>query len=292
MPSTATSSNEPERLWQNGIERMNATTMRLVRAVNRNWTNVIPLAPPGWEALGQELDLWSRRGRRVRFWWRDDDATGTTPALERLLALKDAIGVPLAIAAVPAELRNELARRLEGLRDVRVLQHGWSHANHAAPGRAKAELAQGRDPAAVEADLRAGMKRLRECFAERFLPVLVPPFNALAESLSGAVRSAGFSFVSVEGDFAGLSLSCRNVQVDPIDWQHRRAKDPAALVRQALGALRLRRFGLVPPNAPIGIVTHHLHHDEAIWQSTGDLLQRLARHPAAAFPAVEEIFAP
>ena len=271
---------------------MNALATRLVRAVNRNWTNAIQLAPPGWDGLSQELDLWARRGRTARFWWRDDDATGDSPALRRLLALKDHCGIPLAIAVVPSGLRDDLEYRLDGSPDIRVLQHGWDHANHAAPGRPKAELAQGRDPGAVEAELREGTQRLRDCFGARFLPVLVPPFNALAHSLAGAVTAAGFSFVSVEGDFAGPSLPCRNVQVDPIDWHRRQAKEPALLVRQALGALRLRRFGLLAAGSPIGIVTHHLQHDERIWDSAGELLGRLSKHPAAAFSPIEEIFAP
>ncbi len=271
---------------------MNATTMRLVRAVNRNWTNAIALSPPGWDALNQELDLWVQRGRRAHFWWRDDDATGDSPALHRLLALKEGCGIPLAIAAVPSSLRDDLAPRLDRSADIRVLQHGWNHASHAAPGRPRAELAQGRDPGAVEAELRQGTQRLRDCFGPRFLPVLVPPFNALAHSLAGAVSAAGFSFVSVEGDFAAPPLPCRNVQVDPIDWHRRQAKEPDSVIRQALGALRLRRFGLLAAASPIGIVTHHLQHDEQIWGSAGELLGRLSKHPAVAFSPIEEVFAP
>jgi len=30
---------------------MNATAMRLVRAVNRNWTKAIQLVRPGWDGL-------------------------------------------------------------------------------------------------------------------------------------------------------------------------------------------------------------------------------------------------
>ncbi len=271
---------------------MNTMAIRLVRAVNRNWTNAIRLAPPGWEALIQELELWQRRGRQARFWWRDDDAVDDTQALGRLLALNETCRLPLAIAVVPAEVTERLAEAFKPARTLRVLQHGWSHANHAAPGRPRAELAEGRDGGKVASELRQGMMRLRDLFGLRYMSVMVPPFNAMAPSLASAVTAAGFSYVSVEGDFAGMPLPSRNVHVDPIDWHLHRAKDPAAIVRQAVGALRLRRFGLLPADAPIGIVTHHLQHDEAIWQSTGDLLNHLAGHKAVAFPAIEEIFAP
>ncbi len=271
---------------------MNAIAMRLVRAVNRNWTNAIRLAPPGWETLTQELDLWQRRGRQARFWWRDDDAVDETAALGRLLALNEACHIPLAMAVVPAGATERLAEAFKPARHLRVLQHGWSHANHALPGRPRAELAEGRDGGKVASELRQGMVRLRDLFSLRFLPVLVPPFNALAPSLASAVTAAGFSFVSVEGDFAGMPVPSRNVHVDPIDWHLHRAKHATALVRQAVGSLRLRRFGLLPAEAPIGIVTHHLQHDEAIWQSIGDLLNHLVSHQAVTFPAIEEIFAP
>ncbi len=36
------------------------------------------------------------------FWWRDDDATTRTPALERLLALSTTPRLPLALAVIPA----------------------------------------------------------------------------------------------------------------------------------------------------------------------------------------------
>lgn len=271
---------------------MNATAVRLVRAVNRNWTNSIRLAPPGWNALTQELDLWQRRGRQARFWWRDDDACDATPALTRLLELKESHDIPLAIAAVPATATVGLAHALDRSRGISVLQHGWSHRNHAAPGRPRAELAEGRDAGEVEAELGRGLMKLLDLFGERFLPVLVPPFNFLARSLAGAVASAGFSTVSVEGDFAGLPLPCRNVHIDPIDWRQPCAKDPAALIRQAVGALRLRRFGLVPATMPVGIVTHHLQHDEDVWRLTGALLGKLTHHPAASFTPTVAVFAP
>jgi hypothetical protein len=54
--------------------------------------------------LTAELDLWSAAERPATLWWRDDDAAEVTPALERLLALADATGVPLALAVVPGRL--------------------------------------------------------------------------------------------------------------------------------------------------------------------------------------------
>jgi hypothetical protein len=38
-----------------------------------------------WRRLEAELDRWGDAGRAATFWWRDDDASDATPALETLL---------------------------------------------------------------------------------------------------------------------------------------------------------------------------------------------------------------
>jgi hypothetical protein len=271
---------------------LNAATARIARALNNRWAKSLRIAPTEWTALNQELDRWHRAGRRVRMWWRDDDASDSTPALEDLLQLRAGLGVPLAVAAIPATATPHLADALKRAGNVRVLQHGWSHKNHAPNGGYRAELAVGRPAREVAAELAMGQERARALFGELFLPVLVPPFNFLSRSLAGIVSELGFGFVSVEGDFAGLPLPCRNVQIDPIDWRAGTAKDPGTLVRQALAALRLRRLGLIAHTAPIGLVTHHLRHDSEIWALTGALLDRLVRHPAVVFAPIERVFSP
>jgi len=139
---------------------------------------------------------------------------------------------------------------------------------------------------------RAGRRRrLAALFGDRFLPVLVPPFNEMSYHLAGAVRAAGYAYVSVYGDFPGLALASRNIHLDIIDWPTGQAAEPAVNVRRAIGALRLRRYGIVPASAPIGVVTHHLVHDAAIWSVAEELLGRLARHSAVATPDVAQIFA-
>src|SRR5260370_330913 len=50
-----------------------------------------------WQSLMDELDRWP--AGTATFWWRDDDATAASPALDRLPALSDQ---PLALAGIPA----------------------------------------------------------------------------------------------------------------------------------------------------------------------------------------------
>ena len=76
--------------------------------------------------LERELDAWAAAGRTATLWWRDDDAAGATPALERLLALADELATPLALAVIPARADRSLRHLLARSRRVVVLQHGCS----------------------------------------------------------------------------------------------------------------------------------------------------------------------
>ncbi len=260
---------------------------RVARRLVRQWESA---QPPGWDDLQRELDIWQSRGRKVVFWWRDDDARTEGAALDRLIDLSDRVRMPLALAVIPVGAEASLERRLVRSERVRVLQHGWDHIDHAPPGRPKSELSATRVPAEVQAQLADGRQRLAALFGDRFLPVLVPPFNEMSHHLVAAIRAAGYGFVSVYGDFPGLTVPSRNIHLDIIDWPTGQAAAVAVNVRRAIAALRLRRYGIVPARAPIGVVTHHLVHDSAIWSLAEELLSRLVRHPAVETPDIARIF--
>ena len=180
---------------------------------------------------------------------------------------------------------------LEGEAAIGVLQHGWDHANHAPDGAQPSEFPQTRVSGEVAAQLAEGRRRLEAGFAERFIPALVPPFNALDGAAVGAVQASGLARLSLATDFAGLDLPSRNVHADLIDWRSGTAVPEANAIRALVLALWLRRFGLARAARPIGIMTHHLVHDDAIWSLTSTLLTRLKAHPNAVFPSLDRIFA-
>ena len=242
----------------------------------------------GWGDLAAELD---RCPAPVAFWWRDDDAVAATPALDRLLALRAQLELPLALAVIPAKLADTLPKALEAEPAVGVLQHGWNHANHAPDGAQPSEFPGSRASGEVEAQLAEGRHRLAACFGGRFIPALVPPFNALDGTVIGAVQASGLARLSLASDFAGLALPSRNVHADLIDWRSGTAVPEASAIRALVVALRLRRFGLARATKPIGIMTHHLVHDEAVWSLTRSLLTRLKAHPNAVFAPISGIFA-
>ena len=87
----------------------------------------------GWQRLREELALWQALGQSPTLWLRDDDAVAPSAALDRLLGL----GLPVALAVIPANATVALAARLAGEPQAWILQHGWSHTNHAPVGQKK-----------------------------------------------------------------------------------------------------------------------------------------------------------
>jgi hypothetical protein len=248
----------------------------------------------GWRDLDLELDAWAAAGSMASFWWRDDDATTPTPALDRLLHVAGRARVPLALAVIPALASDDLARRL-GPATAAVLQHGYAHRNHAPDGAKKSELGDDRPVGEVLRELRLGRERLEALFGPRALPVLVPPWNRIAPTVMARLASGGFRGLSVyraratarQGD-----VSVVNAHLDPIDWKRGRGfvGEEAALAL-ATTHLAARRLGQADRDEPTGLLTHHLVQDEAIWDFTAEFLARTTKHKAARWLAVASAFA-
>lgn len=230
------------------------------------------------------LDAEASAGRTVTLWWRDDDAVRPGPALDRLLGFGGRHAVPLALAVIPAgatgALANEVARRPR----VHVLQHGFAHINHEPPGAKAAELGAARDTDLVLAELAAGRTRLTALFGDRFLPVLVPPWNRAADTVIARRAEAGLPGLSMFGGH-GHDGQRADAHLDPIFWRGDRlyvGDDRAlAMLASALAAAR---------GSPVGLLTHHRDHDAATWRFVETLLTVAVRHPAIRFPPIAEIF--
>ncbi len=255
-----------------------------------------------WRILTEELDAWAAAGRAATLWWRDDDAVEPSAEIERLLGLAAARDVPIALAAIPARASEALARGIEtaGAR-VTLLQHGYAHRNHAPAAEKKAELGAHRPAAAVLEELARGQARMTALFGSgRFgsgwAPVLVPPWNRIAEGLVPEVARLGFRGLSTYGARAAAEpapgLAQINSHVDIMRWDAPRGFLGAAEALDLLaGHLRARRLGEADEAEPSGLLSHHGAHDEACWAFLDELLGRLAEHPAARFVAAGEAFA-
>lgn len=250
-----------------------------------------------WAALDRELAAWAESGRIATLWWRDDDATTATSALDRLLDLAGTHDVPVALAVIPAGAQASLADRLAGTR-ASVLQHGFAHANHAGTGEKKAELGDHRPAGDVIAELREGWARLEalcRALAIALVPAMVPPWNRIGKGIVAALPTVGYAGLSTYEPrvqrFAAPGLLQVNTHVDVIDWRGSRGfVGEAQALAKLTSHLAARRRGAADADEPTGLMTHHLVHDTACWDFCAALAARIAAHPAARWLDAPSIF--
>lgn len=232
-----------------------------------------------WQTLQAELDLWAQAGRRAAFWLRDDDATEPTPALDPLLGVTRRHQVPLLLAVIPEPARAALADRLRQQRHVSVALHGWAHANHAPPSEKKQEFGPQRPQQTMLAEIERGRLRLETLFGSSFTPVFVPPWNRIDGALAARLPEAGIAMLSTFGQRReGGAVRQLNSTVDIIDWHGtRKGRDAADLIAEIVEQLRQ---AFAKRSGAVGVLTHHLVHDDAAWRFLDRLLAATARHPA------------
>ena len=251
----------------------------------------VPVAD--WAALDAELDRWQAAGRVASLWWRDDDAAEPTRALDTLLAIRARLGLPIALAVIPARARPSLAERLARERDVTVWQHGWAHMNHAPVGAPKAELGPDRPAAYVLGELARGWLALDRIFgAAGWMKGLVPPHNRIAPALAAALPGAGY--VGLSAGLAPRPAGARrivNAHVDIMDWGTRRFAGEGPALGALVASLAGHRTGGADADEPVGFLTHHLAHDDGAWRFTEAALARLAAHRAVRFADPRTLFA-
>jgi hypothetical protein len=252
----------------------------------------------GWVELERELDGWGQLGKSATFWWRDDDAVTETPALQRLLETAVAAAgepLPLALAVIPARADGALAQALRTTHHAVALQHGYAHTNQAAATAKKAEFGAGRDSPLAAQELRDGSQRMRGLFADRALPVLVPPWNRIDPALTGRLAELGIRGLSTYGPRAAKmtvgGTIVVNTHVDIINWRDgRRFLGIEGCLRLAIDHLAARREGRADAEEPTGLLTHHLVHDADAWAFLLAFLQRTSRHPAARWMEARQLF--
>lgn len=236
-----------------------------------------------WTLLSAELQAWREWGRTPTLWWRDDDAQRWTPELERLCLLSRRFTVPLSLAVIPAGAEPSLLPLFAATPQLLALQHGYQHCNHARADQRKCELGDNRPLAKILAELQHGGDQLRQLLGERFVAVLVPPWNRLSSDLSEQLAAIGCIGLSTLGPRAQPSehgLRVNNVHIDLINWrQGGRFAGETAVLAQLVKHLKQRRLGEVATDEASGLMTHHLVHDADCWQFCQRLFEFMAEHP-------------
>jgi hypothetical protein len=223
----------------------------------------------------------------LRLWLRDDDAGPWTAPLAAWLDRLSGLGLPAALAVVPVWLEDRTAEAIAARPGLRVLQHGIAHADHAAPGAKKIELGGTADRDALREGLRHGTERLRLAFADRFLPVLVPPWNRIDPDVEAMLPEFGYAAVSTfhtRQAPAVPGLARIDTHIDVVDWRLRRLRPVAALDAE------LERLAATLAEGPIGILGHHALLDDDARAAFGDWLGSLARRHRVEWLAPDDLF--
>lgn len=236
-----------------------------------------------WLALSDELQAWQDQQLTPTLWWRDDDARQHSEALQRLCQLSQRFEIPLSLAVIPCGADRSLLPFFESTPDLSALLHGYQHISHAQAGQRNCELGDDRPVAQVLAELEQGLQKLRELLGDRFVEVLVPPWNRLTDDLIDRLMTIGVAGLSTLGpreqlNRAGLRLN--HVHIDLINWKQGRCfAGDRAVLGQLIEHLRQRRLGQVDADEATGLMSHHLAHDQGCWDFCEQLFEFLADRP-------------
>ena len=250
-------------------------------------TDVLDSSASGMKEVINALDNRAAGVAPVKFWLRDDDAVFPGALLDRLLKLTETYSIPFTLAVIPAMTGEALAQRLADASHVSVAVHGWSHTNYANQDEKKQELGDHRSSSEVLDELRQGFTRLEQLYPEQFVPLLVPPWNRISNELVTRLSTSGYKGLSTFGDnpasMRDTGLVQINTQVDIIDWKGSRGGRSAALLSSEI-ASQIQR-----DQSSIGILTHHLVHDEAAWRFLEQLFKATSEHAGVRWLPVAEL---
>ena len=214
--------------------------------------------------VGPELARWKAAGHWPALWWRDDDARQPTPALDRLLALSNRFGAPLTLAAVPDGDIDALAKVCRRVHGVELAIHGFRHQNRAPPGKASGEINDLDEVAEVVLELGVALDVFRRAGVAATL--FVPPWNNVHPTLKKALALHGLG-LSGYGELCSHDAPARmDVHLDLMRWKPRpRFRGAARFLFRARRLLAERRRAKLW-DEPLGLLSHHLDHDEDAWR--------------------------
>ena len=238
-----------------------------------------------WQPLQEELAIWQAEARTLPLWWRDDDAVADTPALRQLSQSAAHAGLPVHIAVIPVYVEQSLVARVAADPTLVPVVHGWAHRSHAVAFDKNAEFGAHRPLGLMAEEAARGLDRLTSLFGARVAPIFVPPWNRVDPRLLPDLQRAGFHVVSTfkprktRSPVPGLLQV--NTHIDPIDWHGSRGlMEGDVLIAKIVRLLQDRRSGRRDAEEPLGLITHHLDHDPAIWAFCEGLMDLMLSGPA------------
>ena len=162
-----------------------------------------------------------RLGYEVKFWWRDDDVSDSTEELKNLISFSCLNKIPVNLAVIPQNLSNEAIKLIKQYTHISVVQHGYSHINYANIGEPLNEFGLHRGLEIQLKEIRIGFEKLITAFGNQFIPVFVPPWGHIADSVIEQISTIGIKGISMIGDRDKIypNLINNNVHVDIHSWK-------------------------------------------------------------------------
>jgi hypothetical protein len=256
-----------------------------------------------WHSVRDELDCWVNSGLKAKFWVRDDDAIEPSEQLMRLRSLAASHDIRVGLAVIPGCVSRDLIKFLDrNAPQFYPMCHGWKHVNYNLKKR-PAEFGPDRPISGLVSDAKSAFRVFSELFGSA-RAIFVPPFNRVTPTLIKSLPDIGFLGVSLMPNYferkilqVGSRLNYNmpikipdfnvgpriDVHIDVINWRARTAREIPAIANELVQHLRVRRLGFLRADAPIGLLTHHLVHDERIWRLCRDILGTLQSHQAVEF---------
>ncbi|RUM98943.1 polysaccharide deacetylase [Pseudaminobacter arsenicus] len=242
-----------------------------------------------WQPLAEELNRWNHAGRTATFWLRDDDAVEPTAQLDRLLRLTGTFAIPTVLAVIPACTDEALADRLITEPHISVAVHGWSHENHAPADEKKQELGPHRLRQIILTELATALARMQQLHGQRLIPMLVPPWNRIDSGLLPDLGALGFETLSVYGPATPSPIRMLNSTIDLMDWHGTSGCHDHSLLVHGIVVQLQQAFE--DGGDGVGLLTHHLVHDERAWTFLERLFETTLRHAACKWRSAGDIMA-
>jgi len=226
------------------------------------------------DALFQELELWKSLNQKPRLFLRDDDAIDVTPALEKLIVPCEEFGIPLLLATIPKPATKALGQRLTKSPLVCGAVHGYLHKNHSPVGEKTCELSRHRPLQTVLGELREGRDKLLDLFDSKLSGILVPPWNRIHDEVIDELTGLGFTGLSTHAwQKQPMPLPMVNTHVDIMHWSGGKVgREHNWMFHQLVLNLEIARQ---KGGRVVGILSHHLSHDEKAWSALNKLYTTL-----------------
>lgn len=221
-----------------------------------------------------ELGFWKAADQQPSMFLRDDDAVDISPELLKLTELVEQWAIPLLLAVIPRFATSELGNFVSSRELIIPAVHGFAHVNHAPENVKKCEFGDERTFKELMEDMEHGRRILQKLFPNNLSNLFVPPWNRIGEKALVASRLVGFNGVSGfswKNNYEGHNYL--NTHVDIIDWKNdKKGKSTGAIITEISRSFEIsRQNGFVP----VGLLTHHLVHDEDAWAMLDELFEIL-----------------